>query len=380
MKTDELLDHPDSFEQRLRDGLDHIAHAHPLSDPGRFDPDLLAIASDGNPRPGRTAGRAVGAAAAVIVLVGGLAVLTTRDSAPAGSSQPTHPPITTDGTVPPETAPTTWVESIAVDPLDGADGLPRFALSEPGWTMTHASETEYGGQYRFVHADGRALDVSTIPGGEDGFAARLGDEERVVVGQWHVLDYAATQEEGGDVGRYRADSLRGEWTYEFDGAPFDSLDAFMATVAGAHAIDETQWQESLPDGFVSGSDQAATVAQLLQDVPLPDGFDTASLNDGTTNSRYQFITHVSGAVTCAWLDQWFTGQETGDLTIQQDAAAALATSHDWAMLTEIANQGGWSNVVWQHADAINGGEGVITGAGPQPPSREEANAALSCEI
>ena len=38
----------------------------------------------------------------------------------------------------------------------------------------------------------------------------ISGEDRVVVGLWRVLDYAAHTEQGGDVGRYRADSLRGE--------------------------------------------------------------------------------------------------------------------------------------------------------------------------
>lgn len=314
---------------------------------------------------------AVAAAAIVVVGVGALVAVQRPDS---------ETPAVSDTNAPPQTVPTNVVPLASVDQLDSAADHPRFALSEPGWTMTHASESEHGGSYSFEHTDGRTLDASTIRGGADGFEARVGGEDRVVIGLWHVLDYSATPEEGGGDGRYRADSLRGEWTYEFDGRPFDSLDAFMTTVAGAHAVDETEWQASLPDSFVSGGEQTATVAALLRDVPLPDGFDIDALSDGTTNSRYQFIAHVSGAVACAWLDEWFTGQETDDSALQRDAAAALATSYDWSMLTEIADQGGWSDVLWQHADAVNGGEGVLTGAGPQPPSREEANSALGCEI
>ena len=35
MKTDELRDHPDTFEKRLHNELDHIAHVNPVSDPDR---------------------------------------------------------------------------------------------------------------------------------------------------------------------------------------------------------------------------------------------------------------------------------------------------------------------------------------------------------
>ena len=98
-----------------------------------------------------------------------------------------------------------------------------------------------------------------------------------------------------------------------------------------------------------------------------------------TNDRYQLIAQVSGAVACAWLDRWFTGRETGDQALQEEAAAALATSHGWPMLTEIADQGGWADEVWIHADAANGGT-IITGRGPTEPTRELANSALGCHI
>jgi hypothetical protein len=59
-------------------------------------------------------------------------------------------------------------------------------------------------------------------------------------------------------------------------------------------------------------------------------------------------------VACAWLDQWFTGEETGDAAMQAAAAQGLATSPDWPVLAEIDDQGGRSDVVWFHADAVNG--------------------------
>jgi hypothetical protein len=62
---------------------------------------------------------------------------------------------------------------------------------------------------------------------------------------------------------------------------------------------------------------------------------------------------------------------------QAEAAAALATSHTWKMLNEIKDQGDWAEVLWQHADAVNGGEGVMTGGGSQPPTRAEAEGALA---
>ena len=154
--------------------------------------------------------------------------------------------------------------------------------------------------------------------------------------------------------------------------------AFLDTVAGITVVDEATWQTNLPDGIVGSDDQQAVIDQLLTGVTVPAGFDRTSLESIGTSDRYQFIAQLSGAVACAWLDQWFTGQETGDAALQTQAADALATSRDWPMLLEIDDQGGWSSAVWERADAVNGGEGVMTGNGPVPPSREEAVGALGC--
>ena len=235
--------------------------------------------------------------------------------------------------------------------------------------------------YSFTNIDGRTLEINLSAGGPRSLWGRIGDaqqrETRSLRGEeWSLVDYTSQ----GVPGRYRADVLRGFWTWEFDGGPFGSLDEFVDTVAGVQTIDDAAWQAALPDGVVGQMDQANIVAELLVGVPLPEGFDVEALADGTTNDRYQFIARVSGAVACGWLDQWFTGEETRDSELQASAASALATSHDWPMLIEIADQGAWSDVLWEHADAVNGGPGVATGGGPMAPTRDEANGALGCNI
>ena len=262
------------------------------------------------------------------------------------------------------------------------DGAVELGSLPMGMVRAEAAAAEALGrstEYEFAHADGRTLSGRLSGGGARGLYGRIGGERRdtVAIGgeSWSVTEFA-----DGDDAQYRADVLRDFWTWEFDGSGFASQAAFVATVAGAQVVDLATWEASLPDNVVGPSAQLEAVAALLADVPVPAGFDAPELDDGSTNDRYQLIAHVSGAVTCAWLDLWFTGAETGDAAMQADAAAALATSREWPMLVEIADQGGWSDQVWLHADAVNGGEGVTTGAGPVPPTRDEANSALGCAI
>jgi hypothetical protein len=91
MKFDDLLDQPDTFEARLRTGLDHIAHADPISVPGLFDPDVITVTID-DLHPRRSPVRALAAAAAVVAVIGGLTAIAARDRSPAASNQPAPSP------------------------------------------------------------------------------------------------------------------------------------------------------------------------------------------------------------------------------------------------------------------------------------------------
>ena len=116
-------------------------------------------------------------------------------------------------------------------------------------------------------------------------------------------------------------------------------------------------------------------------MPIPTNVDVDALrNADTSESRYQLIAAVSGVIVCGWLDLRFDAETAGDQAAMDEAATALASSRQWPGLLEIAHQGGWSDEVWQWADAVNGGQGVARGAGPQPPSRDGARSALACEF
>lgn len=238
-------------------------------------------------------------------------------------------------------------------------------VADSGLTDALGRYAEYG----FTHEDGRELQVSFYAGGPRAQYSRIDDEGRsdVTVGdeRGSLLTY-------GD-GRYRVNLERGFWAWEFNGEPFTSEQAFLDTAAGVTVVDEATWQANLPDGIVGSADVADQTAADLADVPLPNGLDPASIAPAATLDRYQFVADLSMGVVCGWLDQWFTGVEAGDDALRTQAADALATSHDWSMLIEIADQGGWSDVVWFHADAVNG---ELPDA--WEPTRADAESAFGC--
>lgn len=121
MKTNDLLDHPESFEKRLGVGLEHIAHAVPVTGSGRFDPDLMLAEVPGDPRSGRWL---VGAAAAAVVVlgVGGLAIVNGEEAEPAPAQQPASIPNESAKPAPALEAPV-WYDTIRPLLPDGFDQI-----------------------------------------------------------------------------------------------------------------------------------------------------------------------------------------------------------------------------------------------------------------
>ena len=245
-------------------------------------------------------------------------------------------------------------------------------------------------EYRFTHADGREVQISFQPGGERGLYQRqgpeadfgLGGRTDIVIGgePATIIDYAVADpgevsqsESGHDVpspgGEYRVDIQRGFWTWEFNSSGFDSEQQVVDLVAGATVVDTAAWSASLGDNIVVPAERADAASDLLEDVELPLGFDVDSLTVQGTNDRYQFIADVSAAVACGWFDEWFAGEADNDSDRRDKAAAALAASHNWPMLIEIADQGGWPAVLWRYADNL----GVVNGT-----THQQVNEGLGC--
>lgn len=250
-----------------------------------------------------------------------------------------------------------------------------------GATLGDAAATDALSQYasyRFTHVDGREVEVTLTPGGARGLYQRQGattefDREgrtEVMIGDEPatIVDYttetvttdppgSTDTDASGDAesqgGVYRVDIQRGFWTWEFNTARFASPQHVLELVAGSATVDADTWRASLSESIVTPDERPDAIAAMLAGVPLPSGFETADLLTPTTADRYQFIAEVSGAVVCGWLSEWVEAGAAGDAARLDAAAAAIATSRDWPMLTEIADQGDWAEVVWGLADHVN---------------------------
>jgi hypothetical protein len=246
-------------------------------------------------------------------------------------------------------------------------------LDVPGWTMTRHDERP-GGEAESRYGNGtHTVDLHRRPHGYNDEFMPGSDADRPT----DSVRIEATEGAGVYV---RAFWRTEAWDFELrgDAASFDDFDDLLA---GVHAVDEGTWRSVIGSVSVLPEDRAAVVDEMLADMPLPPGFDRAALRQGgTANDRYQLGAAVASAVACGWIEQWVAAKTADDEVSAQQRADALATSHDWAVLREMKASGAYPDVLWEYADAINGGPPVPSEKGDGNGVASSYVSALGCDI
>lgn len=155
----------------------------------------------------------------------------------------------------------------------------------------------------------------------------------------------------------------------------DFLDeeGFQRVLASLKDVDVDTWLAAMPATVVLPDARLATVREMLDGIPLPDAFEREPLSAGdAVKDRYQLGAAVTGAVACAWIRQWVRG----DARARREAVTAMGTSRRWPILLAMRDQGDWSEVVWEYADAL-AGDGTVLG-GKVLTVEESYGAALGC--
>jgi hypothetical protein len=271
----------------------------------------------------------------------------------------------------------------AAQALRVAGAIPRIAIGDDGWSVTRADELGVGrGEVDF--GDGTiTAQLSWLPS------------------RWHngmVEDRALSGDRLADVPvlgtsaavfRYRnsgTDDLTALWRsgrYALElhatarpGAQLTDA-RFAALLRALKLVSVDEWLGAIPASAVLPSARETTVLTMLRGIPLPHGFDATALTQGAAvRDRYQLGAVVSGAVACAWLDQWSAARRSGDDAAAQAAGDAMATSRDWPVLRAMQAEGDFPGVVWEYADAIAGDGTVLDGAATVQASYPDA---LGCD-
>lgn len=257
-----------------------------------------------------------------------------------------------------------------------AEQSPRLSIDAPGWRVSRADEFN-GTTGEMTFSNGRRqmelrwqpveAHASTVA--DRAASADVASTAKVLGVSARLFRYAGTDD-------FTALWATGAHAIELRGSA-PNADAFRALLESVVQVDVDTWLEALPSNVVVPTARPAVVAEMLADVPTPRGFDRARLaRADTVRDRYQLGAVVTGAVACAWIEQWIAARRDGDAGASAEAVEAMATSRRWRVLGELERDGGHPRVIWEYADAIAHDGKVV--AGKVLTVEESYKSALGC--
>jgi hypothetical protein len=238
--------------------------------------------------------------------------------------------------------------------LKAAEQNPRLLIHEPGWKATivygFASDT---GTIEFSNGP-RQLAMNWYPA--DQYQGYYEDRLKVSKAEPVKVD-----DRPGALFRYSASDFAvmlrpqdGSFVEMRTGGAWNRTD-FNRVLADVVHVDTRTWLAALPAEIVTPDRVDERAAKVLAGVPLPPGFDKATLNDLGTNDPYQFGAGVTSRVGCGWIAEWLRARTAGDKAAVKKAADALSSSHKWKVLNDMNAAGDWPEVFWQIADEVAAG-------------------------
>lgn len=243
-----------------------------------------------------------------------------------------------------------------------AEGSPRLLARADGWQVTQVNEfNAERGEMRFG-LNGAVFGGPLTPGGEntlelswkpaDTTDNHLADpENHDRLDDITVVGYRAQLFKTRGIDTFTARWLQGELAVELRADRTSEVD-YRALVETIEAVDVDTWLDALPESFVRPDGRADTIAELRRGIPMPAGFDESVWENIGVTDRRTLGAHVTGTIACAWIEQYEAADTTGDVAAKQDATAALASTHDWPALREMASESGFPEVLWDIADRI----------------------------
>jgi hypothetical protein len=292
--------------------------------------------------------------------------------------------------------------------VDMAETLPRILITADGWEI--ASADEFGTEYGTLTFDGPGdagfeltwtnLTIPRDPDAAGPAEPRLETFEEIVAGYENAGDvrlgdltvagsqataFAIGGPEGepGSTGFYAVLWQQGDHAVVLLVGPTDetSLQTLMSSV---QEVDVQTWLSAMPQSVVESANRAALVREMLADIPVPEGFDTTTLQnaDGAVEDYHTIGADVTGEVVCAWATSWASARASGDTAAAQAAVEAVGSSRNWNVLREMDRryQSDWPEVVWEIADDMAAGATTIpNGGGGEQPLEQAVTETLGCD-
>ena len=276
-------------------------------------------------------------------------------------------------------------EATGVGPAGGGSGEenagPAYAYGAPlllldGWKVTRANQ--YGDEGEMTFANGeRSVDLFwRNPAAYDMYVEDRADgagaswDVKILGADARLFQYEGTTQ-------FTALWRAGEHTFELRGA-FPDVEAYEAMAADLQWVDEVTWAAALPEDTVAPGDREAVVDEMLSEIGHHRDYRLAKVRvTEEIIDRYQLGAAVTGAVACYWIEMWLDAKERGNARGIGIAGSAMGAARHWPILKEMKDQGDWSEVLWEHADAMERDDTIVAGTGMT--LEESYRNALGCD-
>ncbi|MBT0773063.1 hypothetical protein KIH74_29235 [Kineosporia sp. J2-2] len=231
-----------------------------------------------------------------------------------------------------------------------------FLMDDPAWTIDYVSERSRNeGEIRFVDRK-RELEINWYPNSnyqnlfEDRsyenpprdftFLGREGSLFRNGDGEFEVM-------------------VKYEKTFVDVRTSGTATRADLDTVlAGLRQVTVEQWYAGLPESVVTPDETTRVARQMLEDIPVPEGFDASVFDVDFAANYYQFGARVTGTLSCLWFQDYEQARAAGDQDGMTAAGEALAASKQWKVLGEMEREGAWGQVLGDYVHQAVAGDEV----------------------
>jgi hypothetical protein len=235
-----------------------------------------------------------------------------------------------------------------------AEANPRLLVTAPGWAIVHAHSFEVDSgilEYRYRHTPAYGIDANSLHQ------------------SWYPAgSYRSTLRELGQGRTRRATTVLGRPATTFhdhhrggsdyftvlapQGNVFVELSArlspsdYATVLRSLRAVGVDRWLAAMPPEVVQPAARSAVIAQMLDGVPRPPGFQTAGLEAETHfTDRYQLGQAVAGAVACGWIESWSAATRSGDDGVARQAVEGMAGARRWTVLLQMVHEKGFEGDV-----------------------------------
>jgi len=128
-------------------------------------------------------------------------------------------------------------------------------------------------------------------------------------------------------------------------------------------VSDDEWQLLVPPDWVARNDVADAAEQLMEDIPTPAGFDTATiLAAAAPGDPEQLASRTASLVACAWINQWLRAADSASAMRVNEAVSAMQTISSWPAVQQLSQDSPARRALIDYAAAMATESGIVGGS------------------